>query len=104
LTAIATYLLIVVGAIVRSTGSGLGCPDWPLCHGQLLPPPNVAAMIEFSHRFSAAIVSALMLAMVAAAWVWARHVRYRHRQPPSRSCWPRRSPGAAVVCSRPRGR
>jgi heme o synthase len=75
-TAIATYLLIVVGAIVRSTGSGLGCPDWPLCHGQLLPPPDVAAMIEFSHRAAAAVVSALMLAMVAAAWVWARHVKH----------------------------
>ena len=75
-TAIATYLLIVVGAIVRSTGSGLGCPDWPLCHGQFLPPPDLAAMIEFSHRASAAIVSALMLAMVAAAWVWARHLRH----------------------------
>ena len=72
LTAIGTYLLIVVGAIVRSTGSGLGCPDWPLCHGQFLPPPNVAAWIEFSHRFTGAIVSALMLAMVAAAWVWAQ--------------------------------
>src|SRR4051794_24647020 len=76
LTGIATYLLIVVGAIVRSTGSGLGCPDWPLCHGQFLPPPSIASIIEFSHRASAAVVSALMLTMVAAAWVWARHIKH----------------------------
>ncbi|MFN8632801.1 MAG: heme o synthase [Chloroflexota bacterium] len=76
LTAVGTYLLIVVGAIVRSTGSGLGCPDWPLCHGQFVPPPQVTAWIEFSHRFTGAIVSALILAMVAAAWVWAKNVRH----------------------------
>ncbi|MCC6174865.1 MAG: protoheme IX farnesyltransferase [Chloroflexi bacterium] len=75
-TAIATYFLIVVGAVVRTTGSGLGCPDWPLCHGQFLPPPQVEAWIEFSHRFSGAVVSALILIMVAAAWVWARHIRH----------------------------
>src|SRR5690242_18929753 len=50
-TAIGTYLLIVVGAIVRSTGSGLGCPDWPLCNGGFVPPPQITAWIEFSHRF-----------------------------------------------------
>src|SRR6187549_1084775 len=75
-TAIGTYLLIVVGAIVRSTGSGLGCPDWPLCHGQFVPPPQVAAWIEFSHRFTGVVVSTLMLALVAAAWVWARQIRH----------------------------
>ncbi|MGH2605773.1 MAG: COX15/CtaA family protein, partial [Anaerolineales bacterium] len=31
--AVSTYLLIVLGGIVRATGSGLGCPDWPLCSG-----------------------------------------------------------------------
>ncbi|MEB3203238.1 MAG: COX15/CtaA family protein [Candidatus Sericytochromatia bacterium] len=70
-----TVLLVFAGVIVRATGSGLGCGtaggwhDWPLCHGQLLPPGETTAIIEFSHRAIASLVSAGMLAAVAwLAW------------------------------------
>ncbi|MSP14573.1 MAG: protoheme IX farnesyltransferase [Chloroflexi bacterium] len=54
---LATYALIVIGGIVRVTGSGLGCPDWPLCHGQIIPPLEATAIIEYSHRLAAALSS-----------------------------------------------
>ncbi len=68
ITALAVYLLIVVGGIVRLTGSGLGCPDWPLCHGRVVPPPDMAAIIEYTHRVVAAFGGALMIATLIAAW------------------------------------
>ena len=47
---------IVVGSVVRTTGSGLACPDWPLCHGQLIPPMQFNILIEWFHRLLALIV------------------------------------------------
>lgn len=45
---ISVELLVFMGAIVRATGSGLGCPDWPFCYGRLVPPTQ-AADIDFEH-------------------------------------------------------
>jgi len=65
-----TFLLVVVGVVVRSTGSGLGCPEWPTCHGSWVPPfDNPHAIIEWSHRTTAAIVGILALATAIAALV-----------------------------------
>jgi protoheme IX farnesyltransferase len=67
--AVMTYLLIVVGGIVRVTGSGLGCPDWPLCYGRLIPPLEFTALIEYSHRLTASLTSPLILATAVYAWL-----------------------------------
>jgi len=67
-----TYLLIILGAIVRITGSGLGCGEhWPLCNGKLLPPLDLPTMIEYGHRLAAAAVSGLVAALAGFAW-WLR--------------------------------
>lgn len=70
--AISTYLLIILGAIVRITGSGMGCGEhWPLCRGRLLPPLDLPTLIEYAHRLSAAAVSVLVIGLAAYAW-WLR--------------------------------
>src|SRR5881628_2539199 len=67
-----TYLLIILGAIVRITGSGLGCGEhWPLCNGRLLPPLDLPTLIEYGHRLAAAAVSVLVVALAAYGW-WLR--------------------------------
>jgi heme A synthase len=67
LTATATlFLTISMGGYTTQTGSGLACPDWPLCHGKLFPQPLTASLlIEWTHRLFAA-TSALFVILTAA--------------------------------------
>ncbi len=67
-TSIATFALIILGGVVRITESGLGCPDWPLCHGKVIPPLEREVLIEYSHRMVATIVGFLILASTIGAW------------------------------------
>src|SRR5439155_1336776 len=59
LTAGATFVLLFVGGLVTSTGSGLAVPDWPLSFGMLLPPMRGGVLFEHGHRLAAALVGGL---------------------------------------------
>ena len=75
-TATFAYLQIALGGLVRVLGSGLGCPDWPLCNGRPYPPANVHAIIEYSHRAVGTVTGLLIIGTVVLAWVV-----YRTRRP-----------------------
>lgn len=68
-TAFFAYLQIALGGVVRVTGSGLGCPDWPLCHGRPYPPADIHSIIEYSHRTVGSITELLIVATVIVAWI-----------------------------------
>src|SRR5438105_10297590 len=79
--AVCTYLLIVLGAVVRITGSGLGCGEhWPLCNGHVFPPlTDIGTVIEWSHRLVAALVTMLVAALAAYGWLLRRGARSREQ-------------------------
>ncbi len=79
LTIVATFVLILIGGIVRVSDSGLGCgPEgsgthgWPLCQGGVLPADSAESVIEFSHRIAATVVTVLIALM---AWRAYRRLR-----------------------------
>ncbi len=78
-TIVATFILILIGGIVRVSDSGLGCgpagsgtQGWPLCEGGVVPQATSESIIEFSHRVAAGVVLVL-IALVA--WRAIRHLR-----------------------------
>ncbi|MEP7198616.1 MAG: COX15/CtaA family protein [Chloroflexota bacterium] len=77
-----TFLLIVVGGVVRVTGSGDACPDWPTCYGSFIPPFELRIWIEWTHR----LVNTLVAPSVLILAVWAT-LKYRGDKLIFRGAW-----------------
>jgi heme A synthase len=74
-TAIATFVLIIVGGVVRVSDSGLGCGPagsgfhgWPFCNGDVAPGMDLNSVVEYTHRALAGVVSIMIVSIVVLAW------------------------------------
>ena len=68
-----SFIQITLGGFVRVSESGLGCPDWPLCHGKIIPPFDFHTLIEYSHRLNGSILGILVTVLLIVCLM-----RYRH--------------------------
>jgi heme A synthase len=73
-TVVATFLLVIVGGVVRVSDSGLGCGPagsglngWPFCNGDVVPGVDLNSIIEYSHRVLASVVGVLMICLALMA-------------------------------------
>jgi cytochrome c oxidase assembly protein subunit 15 len=71
---VASFALIVLGALVRANGAGLACPDWPLCFGAVVPVFDMHIAFEWSHR---ALAGSVSLGLAALTWLSLRRVELR---------------------------
>ncbi len=60
--------IVLTGAAVRLTGSGLGCPDWPRCYGNVYPPLQAHALIEFGNRVVGIVVGLAVAGVALLSW------------------------------------
>ena len=74
-TVVATFLLILVGGVVRVSGSGLGCGPagsgfngWPFCNGDVVPGLDLNAVVEYAHRVLGGVVGLMMITLAVLAW------------------------------------
>ncbi len=67
IVACSTFVLIIAGGLVTSTGSGLAVPDWPLSYGQIMPPMVGGIFFEHGHRMVAAFVG--LVTTILAIWI-----------------------------------
>ncbi|PZC44256.1 MAG: cytochrome c oxidase assembly protein subunit 15/protoheme IX farnesyltransferase [Chloroflexi bacterium] len=68
ITLLSAFSQVTLGGYVRSSESGLGCPDWPLCHGQLIPPFEFHTLVEYSHRLNASLLMVFVGTLSLLCW------------------------------------